>query len=215
MKYFYLLEYQYIDKNEIIFFFFFPRTPQSFPSQQGGRVSLVGKALDLRPEVSGSRLVADQRLPCTLRAPGAKFVVGAMSSKFPVNNTPGSTLANWRSRHLSKDQNCETNCLWISLRVTPKQSTKAHCVARPALNTSHRLSKKVNTNIVPLFRQNVDYGQNIISSISTVTSLSQNKEIPHKIFYIAAFVEKRKNSITCKLHMKLDFWCISFRLNNI
>ena len=36
-----------------------------------GSVSLVGRALDLRPEGPGSRLVADRRPPCTLMAPGA------------------------------------------------------------------------------------------------------------------------------------------------
>ena len=34
-------------------------------------LGLVGRALDLRPEGPGSRLVTDQRPPCTLMAPGA------------------------------------------------------------------------------------------------------------------------------------------------
>ena len=44
-------------------------------------------------------------------------VLGAMSSKFPVKNTSGGTLAKRWRRHLSKDKKCETNCLRISLRV--------------------------------------------------------------------------------------------------
>ena len=46
-----------------------------------------------------------------------KSIVGAMSAKFPVNNTSGGTLAKWCPCHLSKDKNCDNNCLRISLRI--------------------------------------------------------------------------------------------------
>ena len=43
--------------------------------------------------------------------------MGAMSSKFPINNISRGTLAKWWPHHLSKDQNCKTNCLRVSLQV--------------------------------------------------------------------------------------------------
>ena len=83
-----------------------------------GRVSLVGRVLDLRPEGPGSRLVADQRPPYTLRAPGTcKIRRGCNVLQVPCQYISGCPLTKWWPRHLSKDQNCETNCLRISLRV--------------------------------------------------------------------------------------------------
>ena len=47
------------------------RLDELFHRVHEGHVCLVGRALDLKPEGPGLRLVADQRPPCTLKAPGA------------------------------------------------------------------------------------------------------------------------------------------------
>ena len=48
-----------------------------------------------------------------------------MSSKFPVKNTSRGTLTKRGPLHLSKDQNCETNGLRISLRVDSRTVGKS------------------------------------------------------------------------------------------
>ena len=66
-----------------------------------------------------------------------KSVVGAMSSKFPVNNTSEGTLAKWWPRHLSEITIARPNVSRSVFELTLRLSAKAHCVARLTLNTSH------------------------------------------------------------------------------
>ena len=54
-----------------------------------------------------------------------KSVVGAMSLKFPVNNTTGSNLAKCCTCYLSEAQNCEINCFRISLQVDSQTVSKS------------------------------------------------------------------------------------------
>ena len=66
------------------------------------------------------------------------LTVGAMSCKFSVNNTSGGTLAKWWSRHLSKDQKCENNCLRISLRFDSQTLGKS--LLRSSFDVKHMSS---------------------------------------------------------------------------
>ena len=101
-----------------------------------GRGSLVGRALDLRPEGPGSRVAADQRPPSTLRASGA-CKIRRRSSKLSMSKYLWGYFGKVMASPFSKVQNWRPIVPGSAFGLTPRPSEKAQCVARPTLNTSH------------------------------------------------------------------------------